>query len=155
MQISNYFIKKSKEDGKEITNKKIQKLLYYAQAWSMTLRNRPLFDEPIEAWVHGPAIKKIYEIYAQFGRDDIASHYSKDDLVTTAIDEDEEELLKVIWDSYGRYTAEDLEMLTHSEEPWQEARAGVEPYMASTNEITLESMRKFYGKKERQNSKAA
>ena len=154
-QICNYFIKKAKANGEVITNKKVQKLLYYAQAWSVTLRDKTLFDEPVEAWVHGPAIKKVYDRFSQFGRDDIASQYSVAQLVTTDIDEDENELLKVIWDNYGKYTAEDLEMLAHSESPWQKARAGVEPYMASTNEITIGSMKEFYGQKARQASQAA
>lgn len=148
-QVSNFFIVKAKEDGKEITNKKIQKLLYYSQAWSLVLRDSNLFKEPIEAWVHGPAIRKVYDRFSIFGRNDIASQYNLKDLDISDLSSDEKDFLEVIWDNYGKYSAGDLEMLTHSEEPWQKAREGVEPYMASTNEITVTAMKAYYGKKKK------
>lgn len=52
-----------------------------------------------------------------------------------------------IWKVYGKFDAEYLEMLTHSEKPWQEAREGLQSHESSENEIPTEMMRSFYSEK--------
>ena len=59
-QIADYLIAFSHSVGDPISNLKLQKLLYYAQAWYLALHNEPLFPESIEAWVHGPAVPPVY-----------------------------------------------------------------------------------------------
>jgi uncharacterized phage-associated protein len=149
-QIANYFINKSQEEVKSITNKKLQKLLYYSQAWSYTLRDKKIFDNEIEAWVHGPAIRVVYRKFSDFGWNDLANKVSISKADFSDISEDEKELLEQIWSVYGKYTAADLEVLTHSEEPWQKAREGLEPYQASNKIITVSSMKQFYGKRQKE-----
>ncbi len=65
--IAEYFLWKASNESRPVTNKKLQKLLYYAQAWSLVLRDKKLFDDKIEAWIHGPAIRKVYLGYKEFG----------------------------------------------------------------------------------------
>ena len=142
-----YFIKKAKQNSKELTNKKLQKLLYYAQAWNYTLRGSKIFNDEIEAWIHGPAIPKIYDEFMKYGRENFVDHYSYDELSISKLDEVEIQLLDGVWAIYGKYTGEDLEILTHEEDPWQKAREGSEPYESSNNIISLESMKKYYGSK--------
>lgn len=52
------FLARNREAGDTISNLKIQKMLYYAQGYSLALFNKPLFDDRIEAWKHGPVVKK-------------------------------------------------------------------------------------------------
>ena len=40
---------------------RLQKLLYYCQGWSLALLGRPLFRQPIEAWMNGPVVKDVYQ----------------------------------------------------------------------------------------------
>ncbi|GHU75690.1 hypothetical protein AGMMS49992_20150 [Clostridia bacterium] len=42
-----------------MTNLRLQSLLFYAQGWSLVLRGEPLFDDPIEAWDHGPVVPSV------------------------------------------------------------------------------------------------
>lgn len=56
-QIAKYFIWRASRDGKKVSNKKLQKLLYYAQAWYLVYNKKPLFNDDIEAWIHGPAVQ--------------------------------------------------------------------------------------------------
>lgn len=51
------------EDGEQISNLKLQKLLYYAQGYALAILNRPLFAENIEHWQHGPVVPCIYRTY--------------------------------------------------------------------------------------------
>jgi uncharacterized phage-associated protein len=50
-----------------MSNLKLQKLMYYAQGFSLVLFNKPLFPERIEAWIHGPVIPAVYHKYKGYG----------------------------------------------------------------------------------------
>lgn len=145
LSVAEYFLNKSNAEDKPLTNKKLQKLVYYAQAWSMVLRNQRLFDDKVEAWVHGPAIKSVYDNYKGYGFSTIKK--SPDEKVIEAIPAEIKKLLDSIWSVYGKFDADYLEMLTHSEAPWQQAREGLQTSENSENEITVESMKDFYGQK--------
>ena len=50
-----------------MTHKKLQKLCYYAQAWYCALYDgSPLFEDEIQAWVHGPVVPSLYPVYADY-----------------------------------------------------------------------------------------
>ncbi len=62
--VAQYFLAKADEDaGDLMSNLKLQKLMYYAQGFSLALCNKPLFPERIEAWIHGPVISALYHEY--------------------------------------------------------------------------------------------
>jgi uncharacterized phage-associated protein len=143
--IAEFFLQKANLSGKPITNKKIQKLVYYAQAWSLVVNKKPLFKEKIEAWVHGPAIRSIYAKYKEFGFNPIKKE--PDLALIKKISTTDKKLLEQVWKLYGKYDSSYLEMLTHSEAPWQDARAGLEASENSEQEITQKSMKDFYSKK--------
>lgn len=143
--IAEYFIYKANQEKKSITNKKLQKLVYYAQAWSLVLTNKKLFDEKIEAWVHGPAIKSLYVKYKNFGFNPIQKEADNSSLKTLSIKN--KKLLDSVWSVYGGLDADYLEMLTHSENPWKEAREGLQTSESSKNEISLKTMKSFYSQK--------
>lgn len=151
--IAEYFILKNKTDKKGLTNKKLQKLLYYAQAWSLVLNNKPIFDDKIEAWVHGPAIPLIYSTFKSFGFKDIDMKFDEKEL--SSIDEKDKKILDEIWRVYGNMDAGYLEMLTHSEQPWQDARKGLQSSENSENEITTDAMKVYYAEKLKQSRKAS
>jgi len=144
LRVAEYFIDKANRDKKPLTNKKLQKLLYYAQVWSLVLNEEKLFSERMEAWVHGPAIPVVYRRYKNFefnpiqiDTDDISFGFSKKQM----------DLLENIWSVYGKYNAEYLEALTHSELPWQEARKEISASEPSSNIISLSTAKKFYAGK--------
>ena len=60
LDVAAYVLTKFKESGRDVTHMKLQKLLYYAQAWSAVWDERALFDERVEAWVNGPVIPSVY-----------------------------------------------------------------------------------------------
>ncbi len=145
LTIADYFIWKSQQEDKPVTNKKLQKLLYYAQAWSLALNNKKIFKEDIEAWVHGPAVREVYGTYKKYG-----FSYIKKEITESAIKDitnQDRRLLDEIWSVYGKYDADYLEMLSHSEDPWQEARAGLDADAGSSNVIDPDLMKTFYSAK--------
>ena len=66
-EIAKYFIYLSNKEGRPVTNKKLQKLLYYAQAWYLVKKGKKLYEDDIEAWVHGPTIPHMYRQYKEYG----------------------------------------------------------------------------------------
>ncbi len=142
--IAKYFIWKASKEGKPMTNKKLQKLLYYAQAWHLVFNEgAPLFKENIEAWIHGPVIPGVYNSFKAFGFSPITLKIDDNPVNDKA----ESSFLDQVWNVYGGFDAEYLEMLSHREEPWQKARENVGLKERSNAIIDLEVMRKFYESK--------
>lgn len=134
-EIANWFLLKE-----AMGHKKLQKLCYYAQAWFYALKDFRLTDATFEAWVHGPVSPVLYDKFKSFG-------YRKIKLIgeyTSRIEEDDLELLESVWETYGDHTGNALEALTHSEQPWIEARAGYLPTESCNVPISVESMKRYY-----------
>lgn len=152
-QIADYFLSKVNiEAGDSISPLKLQKLVYYAQAWNYTLFGIPLFNDKIEAWKHGPAIKKLYSRFEKYSRTS-SINIGEEKIQPPILNESSKNLLEEINILYGEHSGAYLEKLTHSEEPWIIARKGLPDYMASSNEISLESMKAFYSKLNEQGKK--
>ena len=141
LKVALYFIHLAHQSDEPITNKKLQKLVYYAQAWSLVVNDEKLFNDKIEAWVHGPAIPSLYSKFKSFEFNPIEIDTSKEKF---NFSKKQRQLLEKVWDVYGKYDAEYLEALSHSELPWQEARKELNVNESSTNTISLKTMRNFY-----------
>ncbi|SFK39373.1 Panacea domain-containing protein [Methylocapsa palsarum] len=124
-----------RESGNVITQLKVQKLIYYAQGWSLAKLNRPLFDEDLQAWVHGPVARSVYDFYKGAGYDALPEKK-----LTCKISGEPLRLLSAVNDTYSVYSAKGLEKKTHSEPPWIAARAGALPEERCENVISKESM---------------
>src|SRR5690349_1985396 len=111
--VADYFLFRAKKESKKISNKKLQKLVYYAQAWTLAMTNKPLFSEKIEAWIHGPAIPSLYKKFKKYGSKPI----SLDQLSSKQPSLSSNEVLDEVWRVYGKYDANYLEILTHQEDP--------------------------------------
>lgn len=144
--IAHYFMAKSKKSGrKDFTNKKLQKLIFYAQAWNLVFNNEKIINDKFEAWIHGAAIPSLYRHYKKFGFSQIDEKYEDEEFDT--LTEKEKTLLDEIWEVYGKYDADYLELLNHSEEPWQKARQNSTPFEPSRAVISEKDMKSYYGDK--------
>lgn len=114
--IADYFLTLPDEDiGDSITHLKLQKLLYYAQGFSLALYGELLFSEPIEAWEHGPVIRLIYDYYKMLRATPI---FPQEGIDFSKYDEKTKGLLNEVYEQYGQYSAWKLRDMSHSEEPW-------------------------------------
>lgn len=119
--------------------KKLQKLAYYAQAWHLAIAGEPLFDDEIEAWRDGPVTCTLYRKHRKEWRP-MASWPGDPKCVPEA----SRGLLDLVCTAYGALDGAALSILTHSEEPWQNARQGMADDAASSEVISKESMARFY-----------
>lgn len=133
--IADWFLKKG-----NMTQKKLQKMCYYAQAWCYALNGYRLMNSDFQAWIHGPVSPALYEKFRRFGYDTIKIKGN----VNIELDKQDEELLEDVWETYGDRTGNALAALTHREAPWIEARKGYSENERCTVVISPESMKRYY-----------
>ncbi len=122
-----------------MTAMKLQKLVYYAQAWSLVWDERPLFDSRIEAWANGPVVRDLYS-----GHKGIFELKDWPDGHIERLDDKAKETIDAVLEFYGDRPAQWLSDLTHQEAPWRQAREGIAPNGPSEREITPASMHEYY-----------
>jgi len=118
---------------------RLQKLLYYSQAWSLVWEERPLFDEPIEAWANGPVVPAIYAEHK--GKFSI-SQWPHGNLRN--VDPLARETIDIVFEHYKKYNTQQLSDLTHAETPWREARRGIPDGERGSQIISQASMAEYY-----------
>lgn len=123
-----------------ITTMKLQKLVYYCQAWSLVWDEKPLFNEAIEAWASGPVVRELYDVHK--GIFQIASLGKGN---TDNLKPEEKETIDTVLQAYGDKSAQWLSDLTHMEQPWNDAREGIPLGQNCENEITLSALAEYYG----------
>lgn len=146
--IADWFLSRlNTEAGDTMSPLKLQKLLYYAQAWHLVFFNgKPLFDEPIQAWRHGPVVRSQYDRFVdltKYAPIPVEGYDVEQPQVSTAV----EDLLLDVSDIYGEHQASYLEQLTHSEAPWIDARGDLPLYASCEREIPRQAMLKYYSQK--------
>jgi len=120
-EVARYFVSLVDEEaGDSITNLKLQKLLYYAQGVNLALNDVCLFPEPIEAWIHGPVVPKVYRAYKQHGGQAIPVERVNLEVYP----KDTRELLDEVNEVFGQFSAAKLRAMTHNEPPWKDTPQG-------------------------------
>lgn len=141
-EIANYIVTVFQKRHEAITNLKLQKLVYYAQAWHLALYDEPIFKERIEAWIHGPVVPTVFNEFKAYRWQPISKPVS-----FFQFPEHAHRHLNEVVRVYGKFDGVTLERMTHQESPWRDVRRGLEPDEPSNRVITHEAMRKFYGAK--------
>ena len=138
LDVAEYILRKQGE----MSTWKLQKLCYYAQAWSLVWDDEPLFKEPIEAWANGPVVRNLYDWHQ--GQFKVSKTPHGD---PGTLSKDQRETIDAILNEYGAIPAGSLSVMTHREAPWYEARRreGLMPGERGSAVITLDSMAEYYG----------
>ena len=137
--VAKYFLSlcNDEESGDLISNLKIQKLVYYAQGFSLAINNKPLFKEKIQAWTHGPVVPELYNKYKDYGSGALPS--TNLDIDFDKFSDEDKELLDDVYDVYGQFSAWKLRNMTHEEAPW---KSSYQP--GKSNEISNEKLREYF-----------
>lgn len=124
---------------------RLQKLLYYVQAWHLAITDEPLFPERIKAWKNGPVVPQVWH-----ERKDQASRCATTQRVEEIpVDDFTSDLIDLVLASYGSMSADELSALTHVEGPWMDARGATPEGTESRESIDLRSMARYYRKSRR------
>lgn len=118
---------------------KLQKLLYYAQAWHLAATDEPLFADAVEAWKDGPVVPEVWRAHKRSFK---VHNWPEGD--PAAVRGSAAAVLEVVAELYGNLSGDDLSRLTHDELPWRAARGGLPEGARSSQSISLAVMRDFY-----------
>ncbi|MDN6428433.1 MAG: DUF4065 domain-containing protein [Propionibacterium sp.] len=140
--IANWFLAWADANDAEISNLKMQKLLYYAQGHSLRESGSLLFQDQIQAWAHGPVVPSLYHRFKAYGKLPIDADAEVPDGFDWDDFQDAQDLLMRVWNTYGSQEAWALRNKTHHESPWIDAFNSGEHNCV----ITAESMRDFFVK---------
>jgi uncharacterized phage-associated protein len=127
-----------------MTTWKLQKLVYYCQAWSLVWDDDQLFPEEIEAWANGPVVRDLYrEHRGQF-------RVSCQQLLPKGADpdrlsEEQRDTVDVVLNEYGERSPQWLSDLTHMEDPWLNARKGLTKGARARAIIPKADLAEYYG----------
>lgn len=123
-----------------MTTMKLQKLVYYCQAWSLVWDERPLFRENIEAWANGPVVRELFNYHR--GQYTISAvTIGNPDL----LNENQKETIDAVLDYYGSQSSQWLSDLTHMEDPWRLTRTGLPETHRGSRVIGLDVISEYYG----------
>jgi uncharacterized phage-associated protein len=116
-EIANTFIHMADLEGRKLNNLQLQKLVYVAYGFNQAILGEPLFHDEIQAWPLGPVIPSLYRELKKYGWGDVTAPihgYSPLDSSDPSMN-----IIEAVWESYGRFTAEELSALTHQDgTPW-------------------------------------
>ena len=132
--IADYFLSLVDTDsGDNISNLKLQKLVYYAQGFHLALYDEPLFEDQIFAWAHGPVVPDLYHKYKEYGSEAIPMPKNIDFNIYS---EKHKDLLDQIYSVFGQFSAWKLRDMTHQEPPWNTTPI--------QEEITHDKLKKYF-----------
>ena len=152
LDVSRHVINYSNEKEYGISNLKLQKILYFIQAFFLVSTSEQCFEEKIEAWDFGPVVPEAYREYKQFGSGDIPSisyiiDFDGEDIWESkvikykdnVISEPDKQKIESVVDKFADYSATDLVSITHAQTPWKAAYK-----KGQNNEITIDSIKGFF-----------
>lgn len=130
------------EEADPLTHMRLQKLLYYAQAWSLIVRCSELFSEDLRGWKYGPVVREIYDAVpdGQGAKPLAAEHFAD----APDLSADGAEFVRGVWEAYKGFSASGLSKMTHQELPWQNARKGLGTYDKGDNEIIAADIEAYF-----------
>ena len=140
-----YLISLSERDDIGISNKKLQKLLYIAQCYSIYLQKtqgdskdqtEALLSNEFQAWVHGSVIPYVYQMYRDFGYHPISIAEIDQDLINDNLSDQNRNILDKVWKGCGHFDSDYLENINHQDEAWKAARRGIDDWELSTSVIS-------------------
>lgn len=139
LDICKYVVYYSNKNNYGISNLRLQKILYFIQAYFLRIKRKPCFKEKIEAWDFGPVVPEAYRHYKYFGAGEIPDY--RDPLIKFDQRQDRK-IIEGVVDLLSKYTTTQLVEMTHRQYPW---RKNYMPY--ANNEISIDDLQRFADEK--------
>lgn len=124
--IANLLLEEARARRLNISNLKLQKLLFLCHAFYLVEMERPLVRGSFEAWQFGPVHREAYDAFKRFGSSPITENADKFDPVAgtrkpLALPDDRAilDVVTKVLQFYGDWTPGQLVELTHAKDgPW-------------------------------------
>lgn len=140
-QIVNYILYKIQE----VTPLALEKILLFANGVNLAINDAPLFEEDMQAWVHGPVCPEVYFKYKSFGYRPINSGIKSDSgCLISLVSQDELNVIDIVIDTFGIYSPKVLEEISHMQTPWINKRMGYKDDEPCKECIDIEELKHYY-----------
>lgn len=139
LDVARYTIFRSNLTGHSITNLKLQKLLYFVQAFFLSRLDEACFHERIEAWALGPVVPVVYHQFKFAGSQNIPASILTDTTFFENLGAENRAHIDTVIDLFADRTAQELVRITHNQTPWIDA---YEPY--ANNLISIDAIRAYF-----------
>lgn len=144
--LSNYILK----HYGPMSHLKLQKLVFYCDAYSLAYFGKPLIEDNFEAWVHGPVCRRLYDSLKDKSKlySDVAYTSDGDDADKefASLTFDQQSLINNILSQLSSWSSFELEASTHQEDPWKNARKGYNEADKCSVLIKKDDMKEYYSK---------
>lgn len=122
----------------DMTNMKLNKLLYFAQGTHLSRTGKRLFNNNVQAWTHGPVIPSVYFKYNSYESGPISK--VDDNYSFNLFSSEERTTLLDVMREMGKYTASTLRNITHMPgSPWSTTFSDKEK-----RQIPVDVLRKYF-----------
>lgn len=139
--LANEIIKRTLADGGEITHLKVQKLVYYCEAWMLAIHGRSIIRQDVQAWQYGPVIDDLYYSLRHHKKAPITELIARASNVE--LDNDESDIVSRVYTQYGAKSAYNLSAMSHlKDSPWDITRRK----WGNISSIPKSLIRDYYGK---------
>lgn len=122
-----------------LTSMKLQKLMYYIQAWHLAITDKPLFDEDFLGFADGPVVYDVWK-----ARQDYSTRRHTGLATMPELSHDASVIVDLVLAEYGGRSGDELSALTHTEAPWLESREGLREGQQGRRPVTKASMARFF-----------
>jgi uncharacterized phage-associated protein len=147
--VANGLLKLAREKGVSVDHMKLQKLVFFANAWHLALHDRPAVQEEPEAWKYGPVFTSLYHRLKEHGSRDFSSDLYLDEwspehgamlkLVPGPADTELWDTMSQVIDRYGKFNALQLSSMSHEAGgPWEQTQAARQRW------ISHETVKQYY-----------
>tara|TARA_B100000700_G_C14927203_1_gene800064 strand:+ start:402 stop:836 length:435 start_codon:yes stop_codon:yes gene_type:complete len=128
LDVAKVLVSKQNQEDSDLSNLKLQKLVWYCLGFYGALTGNKLFDDEIKAWEHGPVVPTLYHKLKKFGRNPVELEISPD--LEEKFEKEQLEVIDEVAEVFGKYSAWKLRNMTHEEAPWlaHEAKAETVPF---------------------------
>ena len=141
--VANEFIRLAEAEGKSLTPLQLIKLVYVAHGWMLALYQRPLITDRIEAWKYGPVIPDLYQSLKSYGAGNVTETI-REPLRSAALDDQERDLIRQVYQRYGKKTGVQLSELTHRPgTPWHRTWEPDSMGLGISNDLIAEHYRRL------------
>lgn len=143
--LAKYIINKLIDKGLSISHLKLQKLIYFINAWHLAYFDRPLIKDDFQAWVHGPVSKKVWNHFKREAvLNDKLTQQEYTDCFECGMTADQRDLIDDVIEEYSGDSAYRLEKITHAEPMWITARGDLPYYEHCYEKMDMEAIKKHY-----------
>lgn len=135
LDVANYLLSLAEQEKVAMDPMKLQKILYFCQCWSLFDGSR-LFDDPVEAWRHGPVVRTVWKAHS--GSSNIRP---ADSPRFFELASDQMEMIQGVWEMLKNQSGLALSRKTHMPDTaWRKARHGLPDTADSDQPIDLREM---------------